>query len=113
MVPAQFSNFDIVLSDSLTPSASSVYSLSQDLMRFVFGYFKRVRMSRYEPQYDDEAVTASFMQSYVAENALGSTATWLELPGHPSWTNYFSLGGTTDTVTVGSNKFRCGLLLPN
>jgi hypothetical protein len=58
------------------------------------------------PHYDDEAVTYEFMRFYVACN--GATASWLDLPGRPPWINYFSLGGTTDALTIGSNNFRSG-----
>jgi hypothetical protein len=40
-------------------------------------------------------------------------ATWLALLGQPNWTNYFSLGGTTETVTIGSNNFKSGHFAPN
>jgi hypothetical protein len=43
----------------------------------------------------------------------GRAATWVDLQGRPAWTNYFSLGGTTDTVTIGSNSFKSGDLEPN
>jgi hypothetical protein len=112
MDPVHTSNFDIVMNDSLTPSANSTFNLGKDLMRFLFGYFQRVRLSVNEPHCDDAAVTYEFLRSYVAENAPGSTATCLDLPGRPSWTNFISLGGTTDTVTVGNNNFdvvRCFL----
>jgi hypothetical protein len=56
MEPAQPSNFDIVVSDSLMPSASSTYNLGQDMRRFLFGFFQRVRLSGNTPHYDDEAI---------------------------------------------------------
>jgi hypothetical protein len=61
MDPVQPSNFDIVMHDSLTPSADSAYNLGQDLTRFLFGYFQRVRLSGNDPHYDDEAVTYEFL----------------------------------------------------
>jgi hypothetical protein len=84
MDPAQPSTFDIVVSDSLTPSANSTYNLGHYLMRFLFGFFQRVRVSGNAPHCDDEALTYEFLRSDVAENAPGSTATLLELPGQPS-----------------------------
>jgi hypothetical protein len=39
MDPVQPSNFDIVMHDSLTPSADSAYNLGHDLRRFLFGCF--------------------------------------------------------------------------
>jgi hypothetical protein len=69
MDPARPSNFDIVVSDSITPSADSAYNIGQNLRRFVFGYFQRVRISANSPHFDDEAIPYSFMREYVAENA--------------------------------------------
>jgi hypothetical protein len=83
MDPAQPSSFHIVVSDSLTPSANTTYNLGNYLMRFLFGFFQRVRVSGNAPHYDDKAATYEFLRSYVAENAPGSTATWLDLPGQP------------------------------
>jgi hypothetical protein len=54
-----------------------------------------------------------YVRTYVEENATGSTATWVDLPGRPTWTDYISISGTTDTVTVGNHNFRCGDLMPN
>jgi hypothetical protein len=113
MDPQVPSNFDIVVIDSLTPVADVTFNLGQDLRRFLFGYFQRVRLSREPPYYDDEAATHEYMRTYVEENAPGSTATWVDLPGRPTWTNYFSLGGTTDTVTKGISNFKCGDLITN
>jgi hypothetical protein len=39
--------------------------------------------------------------------------TWVDLQGRPAWTNYFNLGGTTDTVTIGGNSFKSGDFEPN
>jgi hypothetical protein len=90
MDPAQPSNFDIVVSDSLTPSANSTCNLGQDLMRFLFGFFQRVRLSGNTPHYDDEAIPYHFLRSYVAETPGGLTCldavvgrtilAWLRLP---------------------------------
>jgi hypothetical protein len=40
-------------------------------------------------------------------------ATWADFQGRPAWTNYFGLGGTTYTVTIGGNNFKSGDLEPN
>jgi hypothetical protein len=51
------------------------------------------------PTKDDDAVT----KKYVDDSK--RSITWLALSERPAWTNYISLGGTTDTVTIGSNNF--------
>jgi hypothetical protein len=53
MDPAEPSNLDVVVSDSLTPSANSTFNLGQDGSRWLFGFFQRVRISGEEPYYDD------------------------------------------------------------
>jgi hypothetical protein len=37
----------------------------------------------------------------------------VDLQGRPAWTVFFSLGGTTDTVTIGGNSFKSGHFAPN
>jgi hypothetical protein len=43
MDPAVVSNFDVVLSDSLTPSITDGFNIGQNLRRFRYGYFNTVR----------------------------------------------------------------------
>jgi hypothetical protein len=95
MDPVQTSNFDLVLYDSLTPSADSTYNLGQDLRRFLFGYFERVRLSGNDPYYDDEAITYEFLRSYVTENAQG-TSSWSGLTDKPGWVDKISYDNNTD-----------------
>jgi hypothetical protein len=107
MDPAQPSNFDIVVSDSLTPSANSAFNLSQDLRRFLFGYFQRVRLSGNTPHYDDEAIPYHFLRSNVAENAR-----WFDMPRRLGWSSFFSLA-TPTMLSIGSNSLKCGDIIPN
>jgi hypothetical protein len=100
MDPADQSNFDIVVSDS-------TYNLGQDLRRFLFGFFQRVRVSGNTPHYDDEAIPYHFLRFYVAENAR-----WFDLLGCPGWSNYFSLV-TPTMLSIGSNSLKCGDIIPN
>jgi hypothetical protein len=96
--PENPSNYDIVVSDSITPASESAYSIGRENRRFVYGYFQRVRVSE-TPYDDDEAVPYQFMREYVSENAAWST--WSGIRGRPSWTDRFS--GDTTTVSVESN----------
>jgi hypothetical protein len=91
---ARPSNFDIVVSDSITPSAVSAFNIGQDLRRFLFGDFERVRISATSPHNEDEAVPYKFMREYVAE----FVANWADIRGRPCWTDFITSGGTTDTV---------------
>jgi hypothetical protein len=96
MDPARPSNYDIIVSDSITPSAVSAFNIGQDLRRFMFGYFERVRISATSPHNEDEAVPYKFMREYVEANAMWST--WSGIRGRPSWTDFMTSGGTTDTL---------------
>jgi hypothetical protein len=107
MDPAEQSNFDVVASDSLTPSANSTFNLGQDVRRWRFGFFQRVRLSGNVPNYEDEAIPYHFLRSYVAENAR-----WFDLPGRPGWSNYFSLV-TPTMLPIGSTSLKCGDIIPN
>jgi hypothetical protein len=98
--PENPSNYDIVVSESIIPAG--LYSIGRENIRFVYGYFQRVRVSE-SPYDDDEAVPLQFMREYVAANAMWSE--WSGIRGRPDWTNTFS--GDTTTVSVGSN------LVPN
>jgi hypothetical protein len=49
-----------------------------------------MRLSGEAHFYDAEAVTDEYMRTYVEENAPGSTVTWVDLLGRPTWTNYIS-----------------------
>jgi hypothetical protein len=95
MDPVQPSNYDIVLYDSLTLSANSTYNLGQDLRRFLFGYFERVRLSGNDPYYDDEAITYEFLRSYVTENAQG-TSSWSGLTDKHGWVDKISYDNNID-----------------